>query len=143
MPYEIIDDISRADIAYRVHGKDPDELFASGAAALVSIMLQNPETIRPSTVITFNCESPVLDLLYFDFLSEFIFYKDSKKLILLPESVQIKQSNDGYYLACRAHGETIDRKRHIFNVDIKAVTMHNLIVVQRNNEWTAIVVLDV
>jgi SHS2 domain-containing protein len=143
MSYEIIDSISRADIAYRVRGKDPGELFATGAAALVSIMLKNPEAIRPSSVVTFNCKSSGLDLLYFDFLSEFIYYKDSKKLILLPESVHIKQTNDTYYLACRANGEIIDRTRHIFNVDIKAVTMHNLIVEKSNNEWTATVVVDV
>jgi SHS2 domain-containing protein len=143
MSYEIIDAISRADIAFRVRGKDPEELFAAGASALVSIMLQNPGAILLSTNVSFNCESPELDLLYFDFLSEFIFYKDSKKLILLPERVTIKQSNDGYYLTCRAKGDTIDRNRHNFNVDIKAVTMHNLKVEQRNDEWTATVVLDV
>ena len=143
MSYEIIDTISRADIAFRVRGKDPDELFTTGASALVSIMLQNPEAILPSTNVSFHCESPDLDLLYFDFLSEFIFYKDSKKLILLPERVDIKQSNDGYYLTCRAKGDTIDRNRHYFNVDIKAVTMHNLKVEQTNDEWTATVVLDV
>ena len=143
MSYEIIDSITRADIAFRVRGKDLEKLFATGASALVSIMLQNPEAVLPSTHVAFNCESPELDLLYFDFLSEFIFYKDSKKLILLPERVDIKQSNDGYYLTCRAKGDTIDRNRHYFNVDIKAVTMHNLKVEQTNDEWTATVVLDV
>jgi SHS2 domain-containing protein len=143
MSFEIIDTISRADIAFRVRGKDPEKLFAAGASALASIMLQNPEAIVPSKYIAFNCESPDLDLLYFDFLSEFIFYKDSKKLLLRPERVDIKQSNNGYYLTCRAKGDMIDRNRHNFNVDIKAVTMHHLKVEQKNDEWTATVVLDV
>jgi len=143
MPYEIIDAISRSDIAFRVRGKNPDELFAAGASALASIMMQNPEAIRPSTDVEFEFESPDLDLLYFDFLSEFIYYKDAKKLMLLPETVSIKQSKGGYHLACRAKGETIDRKRHSFNVDVKAVTMHSLNVEQKNDEWTATAVLDV
>jgi SHS2 domain-containing protein len=143
MSYEIIDTISRADIAFRVRAKDPEKLFAAGASALLSIMLQNPEAILPSKHITFNCESPELDLLYFDFLTELIFYKDSKKILLLPERVDIKQSNNRYYLACRAKGDAIDRNRHNFNVDIKAVTMHHLKVEQKNDEWTATAVLDV
>lgn len=143
MSYEIIETISRADIAFRVRGKDPEKLFAAGATALISIMLQNPDAILPSKHITFNCESPDMDLLYFDFLSEFIFYKDSKKLLLLPERVEIKQSNNGYYLLCSAKGDTIDRNRHTFNVDIKAVTMHNLNVEHHTGGWTATAVLDV
>ncbi len=143
MSYEIIDAISRSDIAFRVRGKDPDELFATGASALAAIMMQNPESIRPLTNVEFGVESSDLDLLYFDFLSEFIYYKDSKKLMLLPETVRIEQSPDGYHLTCRAKGEMIDRKRHYFNVDVKAVTMHHLNVEQKNDEWTATAVLDV
>ncbi len=143
MSYEIIDAISRSDIAFRVRGKDPDELFAAGASALAAIMMQNPESIRPLTDVEFDIASSDLDLLYFDFLSEFIYYKDSKKLMLLPETVRIEQSPDGYHLSCRAKGEMIDRKRHSFNVDVKAVTMHHLNVEQKNDEWTATAVLDV
>ncbi len=143
MSYEIIDTISRADIAFRVRGKEPETLFAAGASALASIMMQNPESIRLSSDVEFECESSDLDLLYFDFLSEFIYYKDSKKLMLFPETVRIKQTDGGYHLICRAKGERIDRKRHYFNVDVKAVTMHNLKVEQKNNEWTATAVLDV
>jgi SHS2 domain-containing protein len=143
MSYEILDGISRADIAYRVRGKDPADLFQNGAAALMAIMLENPESVLPVKSMQFDIKSSDLDLLYFDFLSEFIYYKDSQKLILMPASIDIRRSADGYSLSCIARGENIDRTRHNFRVDVKAVTLHNLSIMEKNNEWTATVVVDV
>ena len=143
MDYEIIEEISRADVAFRVRGRDPAELFSAGARAVISIMLQNPETIRQDTEIVIECEAPELDLLYYDFLSEFIFYKDSGRLLLVPETVAIETAPGGYRLSCRARGEPIDRNRHIFKVDIKAITLHRLQVSNENDAWQATAVADV
>ena len=135
--------MTSADVAFRACGENLPELFSEGAQALVSIMLQNPEAIKPTTSITFNCAAESIDMLYFDFLHEFIFYKDSGSLILLPQKLQIDEPSDGYRLTCHARGEKIDRKRHLFIVDIKAITMHNLGVVKKKNGWSASVVVDV
>jgi SHS2 domain-containing protein len=143
MAFEILNGITSADIAFRVSGKDLAELFHAGARALTSIMLQNPETIESKTSVTFDCAAENLDMLYFDFLNEFIYYKDSKKLILLPEKIQVIESAGGYSMTCQAKGEKIDRTRHLFNVDIKAITTHNLRVVKKKNRWFATVVVDV
>jgi SHS2 domain-containing protein len=143
MTFEILDGISRADIAFRVRGKNPDELFSAGARALISIMLQNSEAVHPVKSVTFSCEATDLEMLYFDFLSEFIFHKDSSHLILLPERVHIEQSGNRYICTCSARGEKVDRKRHMVAVDIKAITMHRLRVERQYDEWTATVVVDV
>lgn len=143
MAFEILDGISRADIAFRVRGKGPEELFSAGARALVSIMLHNAESVRPLESIDFSCEAPELDILYFDFLSEFIFLKDSSKMILLPERVRVERSGNGYTCSCTATGERLDRTRHTFAVDIKAITMHRLVIEQNSDGWSATVVVDV
>lgn len=143
MDYEFIEGISRADVAFRVRGRDPAELFTAGARAVISIMLQNPETVRPEKEIIIECESPELDLLYYDFLSEFIFYKDSGRLLLVPDTVDIEAVQGGYRLSCRARGESIDRNRHIFKVDIKAITLHHLRISNEHDAWQATAVADV
>lgn len=143
MAFEIIESISRADVAFRVRGKDLSELFIAGGKALVSIMLQNAEDIRPAMAVGFDCEAADLELLFYDFLQEFIYYKDSEKLLLIPESIEFIESADRCRLTCRAKGEKIDRTRHLFIVDIKAVTMHNLNVVKDNDAWSATAVVDV
>jgi SHS2 domain-containing protein len=143
MAYEIIDDLSRADIAFRVRGGSLGELFSAGGRALASIMLQNSGEIRPEISVSFECTASDLELLYFDFLSELIFHKDAERLILLPARVDIEEIAGEYRLACGARGEKIDRTRHHFIVDIKAITLHHLSVLKENDTWTATVVVDV
>ena len=143
MAFEIIENISRADIAFRVRGRDLEDLFIAGSSALLAIMIKNLESIEKISEIHFNCEADDIELLYYDFLSEFIYYKDAEKLLLLPERLVIHVSPKGYRLSCIARGETIDRIRHLFSVDIKAVTMHNLHITQDGSGYTATIVVDV
>ncbi|HOT43287.1 MAG TPA: archease [Spirochaetota bacterium] len=143
MDFEILEGISRADIAFRVWGGDPVELFTAGAGALLAIMIRNPETVLKKTSLSFACEAADLEMLYYDFLSEFIFRKDSDKLLLLPEKLEINRSDGLYRLSCIASGEAIDRGRHVFAVDIKAATMHNLSVTRDDNGFSATIVVDV
>lgn len=141
--FEIIDDITRADIAFRAYGDSITELFASAALAMVSIMLVNPDGIVFSTKRGIALDNRDRELLLFEFLNEFIFLKDSESLLLKPASVEIEEVNGGYRLKCDARGEHIDRGRHVFNVDIKAVTMHGLRIACDGDRWCATVVLDV
>ena len=106
-------------------------------------MLKDSDAVLKTQSLCFTCDAPDLDILYFDFLSEFIYYKDAEKLLLLPEHVDIIQSDNGYSLSCRAQGEPIDRSRHIFTVDIKAATMHHLSVVKGESDYCATIVVDV
>jgi len=143
MAFEILEGVSRADIAFRVRGRDPVELFTAGAGALLAIMIRNPETVLKKTAVVFTCEAADLDMLYFDFLSEFIFHKDADKLLLLPEQLEINGSDGTYRLSCTASGEAIDRSRHLLAVDIKAATMHNLSVTRDGSGFSATIVVDV
>ena len=141
--FEIIDDVTRADIAFRAYADGITELFASAALAMVSIMLVNPDRIVFSTKRSIALDNRDRDLLLFEFLNEFIFLKDSESLLLKPASVEIEEVEGGYRLRCDARGEHIDRERHVFNVDVKAVTMHGLRVARDGDQWSATVVLDV
>lgn len=143
MAFEIIENISRADIAFRVRGRDLEELFIAGSRALIAIMMKDLEPIEKKSAIHFNCEADDIELLYYDFLSEFIFYKDSEKLLLLPDHIVIQESPNRFHLTCSASGEMIDRTRHLFSVDIKAVTMHNLAITQDDSGYSATIVVDV
>jgi SHS2 domain-containing protein len=143
MEHEILEGISRADIAFRVRGSTPEELFAAGARALVAIMLHDPGALRPSVPVSFSCRADELDLLYFDFLSEIIYYKDSEKLLLEPERLVISSSPEGFSFSCVMRGETIDGSRHVFIADIKAITLHHLLIEQHAGSWSATAVVDV
>ena len=140
--YEIVDDITHADIAFRAYGNTLNELFIASAMAMLSVMLENLESIRPVVTRSIILEQGERDLLLYLFLQELVFYKDSEFLLLKPVSVAIDEGA-GCQLHCTAAGERIDRDRHLFSVDVKAVTMHRLSVDHSGGEWRSLVVLDV
>jgi SHS2 domain-containing protein len=142
MPYEILDEITRADIAFRISGNDLDELFFSGAQALLSIMVDNPESISPKIERNLELNNSAIDMLLYNFLNELIFIKDAESLILLPKTISIINSENVYLLKSIFNGEYIDNSKHELNVDVKAVTMHNLSANKIQNGWEAVFVLD-
>lgn len=142
MGYEQIEDITRADIAFRISGKDINELFVDAAKALLSVMTDTKLSAKSETRII-ELSSSDLELLLFDFLNEIIFFKDSKSLFLVPDNIKIIKLKDKCMLKAKLYGETIDIKKHAVNTDVKAVTMHNLSVKQIKQGWQATVVFDV
>ena len=140
MPFEIIDDITMADAAFRARGKDRGEMFRSAAQALMSVMLKNPESISCEVEREVRMESGDTEMLLHDFLQELLFFKDSEGLLLLPRTLAVSSS---HILEGVLGGERIKRGKHLFQVDVKAVTLHRFMVEERGGAWTATVVLDV
>lgn len=143
MSFEIIDHLSMADIAFRVSGIDYNELFAEAGRALVSIMLDDTGLIEKEIDKNFIMERGEIEVLLYSYLQEFIFFKDSESLILVPEYVKITENNGYWYCACRAVGEKIDPQRHFFSADIKSITMHSLKIWEEKNQFWGQVVVDV
>ena len=57
--------------------------------------------------------------------------------------LRIEEAGSGYRLRAEAIGETIDPGRHSLLADVKAVTLHRLVVERTPDGWRAVVVLDV
>jgi SHS2 domain-containing protein len=143
MPYRYLDDIATADVAFAAEGTTVEELFASCAAALLNVMVDNPEGVEPRKEVTITVGQPELDLLLFAFLQELIFYKDARRLLLRPVSVAVAQGEEGFRLHAVTAGERVDPARHHLGVDVKAVTLHLFRVERTTAGWEATVVLDV
>ncbi len=143
MGYEIIDGITRADIAFRVSARNLNELFFSGAEALLSVMIEDINSIAFTKEKHFSCKDTVIDLLLHSFLQEILFFKDAESLLLVPKGVKLVQSDDSFNLDCVLHGEGIDACRHSIKLDVKAVTLHNLTVQNTGEQWIATFVVDI
>ncbi len=143
MDYEIIEGITQADTAVRVRGSSLDEIFFKGAGALISEMVENPGDIKRIVVREGSVSAADSELLYCGFLNEILFFKDAEGLLLLPESVDIKETGDGYTCSFRLSGEKIIRDRHQFRVDVKAVTLHGLKIYSDGKSLVAESVFDV
>ncbi len=143
MPYEFLEDVAIADIAFHAWGSDLEELFKAAGDAVINTMIDNLDAIAFTETRTFHLENDALDLLLFNFLQEFVYYKDSELLLLRAQQVQIEETASGYTLTAQTQGEPLDRDRHHQRVDVKAVTLHRFQLEKTKDGWTTQVILDI
>ena len=143
MPYEFLDDIAIADIAFHAWGNDLPELFQAAGDAVMNTMIENLEAIELRETRVFDLENDALDMLLFNFLEEFVYYKDSQQLLLRSQNISIKEKLGNFYLNATAQGEKLDSDRHHQGVDVKAVTLHRFKLEQTESGWEALVILDI
>jgi SHS2 domain-containing protein len=143
MSYEFLEDIAIADIAFRAWGENLEEVFKAAGDATINAMIDNLEAIELKETRTFSLENDALDMLLFNFLQEFVYYKDSELLLLRAQQVEIEEKNGEYHLTAVTQGETLDRDRHEERVDVKAVTLHRFQLEKTDDGWTALVILDI
>lgn len=143
MPYRFIEEPSGGDIEFEVTGKSREELFISAAEALMKVMVENLETIQARQEVVFRIEYPEFDLLFFKFLNELIYIKDTKRILFRVEKVVFGQKESLWSLEARGYGEPVDLRKHEVQVDVKAVTLHRFQVKHNDQGWKATVVLDV
>lgn len=143
MPYRYLEDSATADIAFEAEGGTLEEVFRSAGDATMNIMIESLDSIRPQEEIFVELENPELDMLLFDFLEEFIYHKDAHQLLLRCRRVEILQESSGNRLKAELEGEKLDPQRHEQRVDVKAVTLHQFQLEQRENGWRAHLILDI
>ena len=143
MSYEFLEDVATADIAFRAWGKDLEELFKAAGDATINVMIDNLDAIALTETRTFSLENDELDMLLFNFLQEFIYYKDSELLLLRAQQVEIEEKDGVHQLSAVTKGEKLDSDRHQQRVDVKAVTLHQFQLEKTDDGWTAMVILDI
>jgi SHS2 domain-containing protein len=140
MPYEFFD--HTGDIGVSLTGRTVDELFASAAAAFTDSVtpLEGVEPRRPEEL---DVAAPELDLLLVDFLSELLYRFDTRNWLTREAQVEIRERDGGWELQGTLVGEKHDAARHPVRVLVKAVTYHQLQVIERQGTWSAKVVFDI
>ena len=78
-----------------------------------------------------------------DFLSELLYRFDTRGWLTRAAQVEVRELDGGWELQGMLVGENHDPDRHPIRVLIKAVTYHQLKIVQRDDVWQANVVFDI
>jgi SHS2 domain-containing protein len=141
--YEYVENVAVADIAFRVWESDLPHLFTAAADAVMNVMVEHLDSIRPVEQRSLALENDALDMLLFTFLGQLVYYKDSEGLLLRVPQTQIEASEGRYILSGQAVGERLDPERHQLRVDVKAVTLHRFEVKETDRGSEAFVVLDI
>jgi protein archease len=143
MPYEFVDELTVADIAFRAWGHDVEETFVAAADAVMNAMVEDLEAIQPQDTRILTVEHEALDLLLFNFLQELVYYKDAEQLLLRVQQLRVVDDAQPYTVHATLVGEPIAPERHHMRVDVKAVTLHRFSLTQTQRGWEATVVLDI
>lgn len=143
MPYQFLDDVATADIAFQATGRTLKEMFGACADATTNVMVEDLETIEPQLRRSIHLEHKDIEMLLFQFLQELIYFKDAENLLLRMAHLNIIKKNDIYQLKAEAKGEAIDPHKHRLSVDIKAVTFHRFKIEKTEDSFKATVVLDI
>ncbi|HXG19773.1 MAG TPA: archease [Methylomirabilota bacterium] len=128
-----------ADLGIEVEADSPAELFRCAGLALFSLMVNlarvQPQEERQETVQAEGWEELLhdwLSLLLRRFLQEGFVAAD-----LAIDEI------DASHVRARLHGEKLDYGRHQFEMEIKAVTYHQLAVTWVDGRWRARIIFDV
>lgn len=143
MPYHYLDDVATADVAFEAYGQSGEEMFVAAADALMNVMVEDLGTIADKERRDISVQAETLEMLLLQFLQEFVYYKDAEQLLLRAAQARLREQRDVWTLTAQACGETLDPRRHPLNVDVKAVTLHQLRVTEVQGQWKARVVLDI
>jgi SHS2 domain-containing protein len=143
MPYHYLEEIGTADIAFEATGRDLPELFSDAADATMNVMIDNLDAIEPRETRHIELSNDQIDMLLFDFLQEFVYFKDAERLLLRVRDVRIEVRDEKYFLAAKTAGEPLDAARHHQRADVKAVTLHGFSVEKQDEGWKARVLLDI
>jgi SHS2 domain-containing protein len=143
MPYEFVDELTVADIAFRAWGRDLEETFVAAADAIMNAMVEDLEAIQPHDTRQLSVEHNALDMLLFNFLQELVYYKDAEQLLLRVQQLRVVENAQPYTVHATLVGEPIAPDRHHLRVDVKAVTLHRFSLTQTVRGWEATVVVDI
>jgi SHS2 domain-containing protein len=128
-----------ADIGFRARGSTLAELFAKAALAMCSISMELDD-VRPRLEYPLAASGEDYESLLVNWLSEILYWTDGRQLALCEFRVQHIETG---VVSGVARGEPRDPERHPARVIVKAVTYHQLKVVEDAYGWMAEVYLDI
>lgn len=135
-----------ADIGLRVRANDLPTLLTEAAHGLLSVILQNPESVEPRQTVTIEIVDDDLEFLLFDWLRALLYHCDADHLVFCRTKVHLSTDATGKItgLTGTAWGEILDPNRHWPGNEVKAITYHGLSVEQPpEGGWQAEVILDI
>lgn len=132
-----------ADLGLRVAGSSLNEVFAEAAAGLTSLIVADVGSVVVARERSLQIDSPDLEYLYFDWLSELLFLFESEGWLTASAEVEVA----GNSLRGVVRGETFCEERHRRSHEVKAITYHELSVKSEDRDgnefWTAECIVDI
>ena len=128
-----------ADLGLRAESPTLNELLAEMASCLTAAMLDNPEAIRPETPQPVTVAGGDREYLLYDWLRELLTRFERDGMLYGRFDVTVTS----YGLTATVWGEPFDRGRHQLSREVKAVTYHDLSVIEIPGGFRAEAIVDI
>ena len=130
-----------ADVGLRIRGASLADLFATAAGAMFDYIVANRAEVRTTLVDPVELQAESATDLLAVWLEELLFRSETCHLLYAQFEVEV--AADGLSLRATAHGEPIDRSRHVLDHEVKAVTRHGFFLEPDGSGWLAEMILDI
>lgn len=130
-----------ADAKFRAYGSTIEEAFENAALAMFNVMIDTEKLLMQESRQV-NIESPEMETLLIDWLSELLYLFEVEEIVFAKFSVnRIEKTDSGFSLSGSASGESLDLSRHKFDTQVKAVTYHGL-EIKKDDGFSVQVIVD-
>lgn len=128
-----------ADMGIEAFGKNLKSAFEQSAIALVSIIMNTSEieTIRYKQIEIYASD---YEHLLVRWLSEILYIYDGEKFAPSKFKIEMLTSN---FLKAKISGENFKKNKHTTNLDVKAITYHQIFVEENSEGARVRVFLDI
>ncbi len=130
--YEILE--HTADLKIRAYGKNLEEIFSNMLQGMFESCQPEMENREP-VIRDVRVKSENLESLLIDFLSEAVYLSDTNNEAYFSADLTIGDNK----LKGKIQGKKVKR----FQIEIKAVTWHDLEIKKVGDQWQAVVLFDV
>ncbi|HMP03934.1 MAG TPA: archease [Gemmatales bacterium] len=134
-----------ADVGMRIKAAALPELFQEAARGLFGLIVENLDNVGAGQAWSLELSPRPLEYLLFDWLKELLYRFDQGHQIVSRCTVTVVAAGDGagWGLQADLAGETMDPDRHVMDHEVKAITYHELAVVETASGWEATVIVDI
>ena len=129
-----------ADLGLRVRAGDLNALFAEAGLALMSILVEDAASVRPTRRVEIDLPADEVEYLMFDWLRAILYHFEVDQMLVARCEVRVGPSAG---LHAVLEGEAFDPSRHELSREVKAITYHDLRVEETEDGWLAEVIVDI
>lgn len=131
--------VSRSsDLAIKVFGRTPEELFANSAFALFDLMT-DIEKVQAQEKLPLEVEGADRDDLMVNWMRELLYLYQGSGYLL--KEFQVREFKENYVRG-EVRGEKYDPDRHEIQREIRAVAYHQSRMEKTGEQWTAQVIFE-
>jgi len=136
-PYKNLD--HTGDLGVEVWGESREELLQNASLALMDTLLETG-SVQGKREVEWSIHSETPEEMLVGQLQEILYRMDSEGMVFSEVRISLRGLNS---IKCLAYGEPLDREKHGFKTELKAVTYHRLFFGEENGRWVARVIFDV